>query len=106
MMAGLAAVMAVGLLSLPSRFGARASAGTGGGGAVPPGRGEGGLAPDPTGNVLLFGGLQTETLQYLGDTWVWDGASWTEQHPTDSPDARGGFGMAYDGARHQVVLFG
>jgi hypothetical protein len=106
LIAGLATVMAIGLLSVPSSFGAPASAGTTGRGAVPPGRGGGGLAPDPAGNVLLFGGLETETFQDLGDTWIWDGASWTEQHPTASPDPRDDFGMAYDGARHQVVLFG
>src|ERR1700734_2087938 len=42
----------------------------------------------------------------LNDTWVWDGADWTQEHPQTSPTVRLGHAMAYDSAHHQVVLFG
>jgi hypothetical protein len=94
------------LPSVHSPLGARASARTDRGATLPPGRGLGGMAQDPSGNVLLFGGYSTRTSQPLGDTWIWDGTSWMQRHPADSPSARSNFGMAYDAARHQVVLFG
>ncbi len=43
---------------------------------------------------------------YFGDTWVWNGTNWTQEFPANSPSARGAFGMAYDAAQNQVVLFG
>jgi hypothetical protein len=39
------------------------------------------------GYVVLFGGLDTDG-NVLGDTWTWNGASWTLQSPHDSPPAR------------------
>ncbi|MBK8975934.1 MAG: hypothetical protein IPM29_08400 [Planctomycetes bacterium] len=51
--------------------------------------------------VLLFGGGQS-----LGDTWQWDGSSWTQVYPATSPPARFGHAMAFDAARGRVVLFG
>src|SRR5262249_46248534 len=87
-------------LHIPPRLAAPGAVGS------PPAREDGGLATDSTGNVVLFGGFQAATDTYLGDTWTWDGTSWTEQHPADSPTPRAGFGMVYDGARHQVVLWG
>ena len=41
-----------------------------------------------------------------GDTWTWDGTTWTQQHPAASPPARYGASMAYDAATRGVVLFG
>ena len=55
--------------------------------------------------VVLFGGLGPLGQQF-GDTWVWDGAAWTQKFPTVSPSARGEIAMAYDAARHQIVMFG
>jgi hypothetical protein len=52
----------------------------------------------------MFGGMAGST--ELGDTWLWDGNSWTEQHPALSPSPRSGAVMAYDAIHHQVVLFG
>jgi hypothetical protein len=95
----------VGLLSMPSP-GARASADTVGDATLPPARGLGGMSVDPMGNVVLFGGYVARTSQVLGDTWTWDGTSWTRQHPAHSPSARANYAMAYDAARNQVVLFG
>jgi hypothetical protein len=73
---------------------------------VPSGRGTMGLAQDPNGRILLFGGYEAENSRFLGDTWTWDGSTWTEQHPPTSPRPRCCFQTAYDAARRQVVLFG
>ena len=64
------------------------------------------MAYDPnTGKVLLFGGQGESGV--LGDTWFWDGlnARWElVTGLTNSPSARGGAQMAYDG--ENLVLFG
>jgi uncharacterized protein (TIGR03437 family) len=63
------------------------------------------MANDTTlGQVVLFGGTAQFGLQ--NDTWVWDGSNWALKAPTHKPPARWQFAMAYDAARHQVVLFG
>jgi hypothetical protein len=53
--------------------------------------------------VVLFGGWNGS---YLGDTWTWDGTTWTEQQPPTSPAARNGMVTAFDAARGEVVGFG
>jgi hypothetical protein len=58
-----------------------------------------------TGNVVLFGG-GTSCCNTFGDTWTWDGSTWTKQAPASSPSARYGAAMAYDAATGNVVLFG
>ena len=40
-----------------------------------------------------------------GDTWLWDGAKWTQAQDT-GPAARHAHAQAYDAARNEVVLFG
>ena len=40
------------------------------------------------------------------ETWVWDGTTWTLRSPATHPSVREAFGLAYDGALGQVVLFG
>jgi hypothetical protein len=52
---------------------------------------------------VLFGGYDTS---FLGDTWTWDGTTWTQDFPATSPSAREGMGMTYDQSRGEVVLFG
>jgi hypothetical protein len=67
-----------------------------------------GTAYDPiTGTVVLFGG-QNINGNYLNDTWIWDGVSWTQQLPAVSPPNRelDEQSMAYDAATGTVVLFG
>jgi hypothetical protein len=59
-----------------------------------------------TSSVVLFGGKGTSSGFLLGDTWTWDGTSWTKQAPVSSPSARDGAAMAYDVATGNVVLFG
>jgi hypothetical protein len=55
--------------------------------------------------VVLFGGINTSS-QILGDTWTWNGTTWTQQAPAASPPARYGASMAYDAATGTAVLFG
>ena len=57
-----------------------------------------------TGTVVLFGGTNRHGL--LGDTWTWNGTTWTEQTPATSPPARSQAMMAYDAATGTPVLFG
>jgi hypothetical protein len=39
-------------------------------------------------------------------TWTWDGSDWTQQPPLKLPRYRERMGMAYDGARGEVDVFG
>jgi hypothetical protein len=57
-------------------------------------------------NVLLFGGDRATDRTLLGDTWTWDGTSWTERHPSRSPSPRTRIALAYDEVHQVVVLFG
>lgn len=58
--------------------------------------------------VVLFGGATFETglMTYFSDTWTWNGGTWKQVRPAHSPSPRAWPEMAYDEARHQVVLFG
>ena len=57
-------------------------------------------------SVVLFGGFQEFPIVNLGDTWLWQGTTWSQQTPANSPSARSGHAMAYDAAHQQAVLFG
>ena len=75
----------------------------------PPRYGAGMVYDAATKTVVLFGGTGWITSYLIGplsDTWTWNGTTWTQQHPTVTPPARNGFGMAYDVASGEVVLFG
>ncbi len=64
---------------------------------------------DPaTSQLLLFGGSSHPFTEggYLGDTWTWDGTTWTQLHPATSPPARHNADMIYDAASNEVILFG
>lgn len=58
--------------------------------------------------IVLFGGYTWPPAPnaLLNDTWVWDGTTWTQQFPTNSPSARFYHAMAYDSIRGEAVLFG
>jgi len=58
-----------------------------------------------TGNVVLFGGFSLKHARVLGDTWVWDGSTWTRQHPATRPPPRAEEAMTYDAATGNVVMF-
>jgi hypothetical protein len=57
------------------------------------------------GLTVLFGGL-ARLGGLLNETWTWDGAHWTQQHPAHSPPGRIWASLAYDSDRRVVVLFG
>ena len=59
--------------------------------------------------VLLLGGSASPLGQVPlvpGDTWIWDGSTWTQLHPGPAPPARGGAVAAYDPLHSVVVLYG
>ena len=62
--------------------------------------------------TVLFGGYGGEFASgVLGDTWVWDGSTWTAKCTacgagTTMPSPRFGHAMAYDAAHGKTVLFG
>jgi hypothetical protein len=51
--------------------------------------------------VMLFGGVGN-----YGNTWLWDGSTWTLAHPAVSPAGRFGASAAYDPETRTVLLFG
>lgn len=59
---------------------------------------------DARGVSVLFGG-QTLTNLWYGDTWQWDGHTWT-QLSNGGPTPRNDGVMAYDSIRRRIVLFG
>lgn len=81
----------------------------------PPVREEAGTAYDEANRLtVLFGGSVPTWKEScacydgytpLGDTWVWDGAAWS-QVTTPGPTPRRGPAMAYDASSRQVLLFG
>lgn len=56
--------------------------------------------------AVLFGGNGGSQPRVLADTWLWDGTTWTQAFPAQSPSARESAHMAFDSARGRVVLFG
>jgi hypothetical protein len=77
--------------------------------SFPPGRERHALAYDELRQrVVLFGGSRggDEEADNLNDTWEWDGATWTQIFPRNSPSARVGHEMVYDDTLKKVVLFG
>jgi cysteine-rich repeat protein len=78
-------------------------------GQSPPARVHGAMAYDPVRRqAVLFGGSDTMTDAGItfGDTWVWDGTSWTMVTPVHSPSDRRGAVIAWDPILSQLVLFG
>jgi hypothetical protein len=58
-----------------------------------------------SGKAVLFGGSVACTPP-LGDTWLWNGATWTSASSMTAPAGRWGAGMVYDAAHALTVLFG
>jgi hypothetical protein len=67
-----------------------------------------GMANDPlTGGVVLFGGINDFLVGTIfGDTWTWDGSTWTEHRLDVRPAKRDDMAMAYAPSLGKVVLFG
>ena len=74
---------------------------------APPARAGGAMAYDAATHAeVLFGGVAGFGKADYGDTWIWNGSTWTQEHPPTSPSPRTAALMAYDGATKTVVLFG
>ena len=59
------------------------------------------------GQVVMFGGFGPGGQNgYLNDTWLWNGTTWTQVFPANSPSPRSNAQMVYDPATGNVVLFG
>ena len=62
-------------------------------------------AYDPvSGKVVIFGGY--DHVDYLDETWTFDGATWTRETPPSSPPPRASASLAYDAVTQRLVLFG
>ncbi len=80
----------------------------------PPARWRAAMAYDPAiRRIVLFGGadidlhrLPSPPVQLFGDTWTYDGTTWTRQSPAASPGERQSAAMAYDAHLGKLVLFG
>lgn len=79
---------------------------------APPVQASSGMAYDPTSrHVILLGRCppcdsgSTGTLQ-PGQTWSWDGSSWTQLNPSPAPIERQYPAMAEDPATQSILLFG
>jgi hypothetical protein len=61
-----------------------------------------------TGVTILFGGYTSNGVQSstINDTWAWNGSTWTQLSPAQSPGPRYGATLVYDVAHHKLVLFG
>ncbi|MBK7585959.1 MAG: hypothetical protein IPI67_37960 [Myxococcales bacterium] len=57
------------------------------------------------GYTLLYGGYGAGNV-INGDTWTWNGTTWTKLSPAVSPPAGYSHCMVYDSARQRVVLVG
>ena len=58
------------------------------------------------GVTVLFGGLDpSATVQPYGDSWEWDGTTWS-QVASSGPGRRHAHAMAFDAQRNKTVLFG
>jgi hypothetical protein len=76
-------------------------------GQSPPARSGAGMAFDPASHrMLLFGGLDNQTMTLLNDTWAWSGSAWSKLTPVHSPSPRQAFAMASFSAHNEVVLVG
>lgn len=72
---------------------------------LPAPRQGGALAADPSrSEVILFGGWSSPN--WFADTWAWDGDSWRQLAPSQSPSSRSGARLTFDAARGELVLFG
>lgn len=54
--------------------------------------------------LVVFGGSTWPS--FVDDTWEWNGASWSQRVPSNSPASRSDATIAYDSTRRRTVLFG
>ena len=78
-------------------------------GPQPPPRSGQAMAFDPVRNVVvLFGGLNSDASDFLGDTWEWSTVSktWTNVTPVTTPTKRQGARLVYDPVNSRTLLIG
>lgn len=76
-------------------------------GQSPPARDSHAMVYDSYRNVtVLYGGFGLESGYYKDDTWEYDGTSWHQVLPAQSPSKRYHHAMAFDSDRNVTVLFG
>lgn len=74
---------------------------------LPAARADAAMAYDSaTSQLMLFGGMGAAAVGDFGDTWSWNGSSWTHLSPGPGPPARSGAGVSYDAAAKALVLEG
>ena len=77
---------------------------------VPPARTRAGMCYDERrGVIVLFGGMRDGTFipaTYFGDTWEFDGTTWTQVTPVGPTPSPRISELAYDSVRGKVVMFG
>ena len=74
---------------------------------VPSARTAASMAYDPaTRQLVLFGGQPASYQSAYGDTWTYNGSTWAQLSPANSPSPRGGASMAYDPANSELALVG
>jgi len=60
---------------------------------------------DPVRQVtLLFGGFAEGALR--GETWTWDGSTWSQRLPPTSPSPRRSCAVSYDPSTRRIFVFG
>jgi hypothetical protein len=65
------------------------------------------IAYDPRDDgLVLFGGGTYTGSGNLGDTWIWNGSTWTERSQPSGPQARYVASIGYDAATGEVLLYG
>lgn len=57
--------------------------------------------------TVVFGGVKSlSSLQFWGDTWTWDGTSWSERFGATAPASRAFHTMVYDSDHALVLVIG
>ncbi len=74
----------------------------------PPARADAAMAYDSSaGQLVLFGGLANEGAAVaLGDTWIFNGVTWSQVFTSATPSARFGAVAAYDANLNLTILYG
>jgi len=54
--------------------------------------------------IVMFGGRASALVPHTDETWVFDGATWTQRTPATLPPARGSASLGYDPIRRRVVM--
>ena len=76
-------------------------------GPTPAGRGWFGITYESaTNRVVVYGGYTTAGAFSYGDTWAWNGESWSQLMASSPPGIRDSFEMTYDVGRARSVVFG